>query len=160
MSMRPLISALVLGAVALFAHAQSADPLHSRECAAARGVLELALDDASAKRPGARERLSAARGDAVTACLGRESGNAKRSGAPEPAISVTEPAFERAPSVRPAPVVAAPAAPLAIQRPTPVTVCDAAGCWDSDGRRLNNLGPLLIAPSGPCALVAGLVQCP
>ncbi len=58
------------------------------------------------------------------------------------------------------PPVALPAPPLAIPRPTVITTCDPAGCWDSDGRRLNNMGPLLMGPRGPCTLQGGVANCP
>jgi hypothetical protein len=158
--MHRLLLTLVAGAAALCAQGQSVDPLRSGECAAARDVLEHALDDASAKRPGARGRLAAARKDAVAACLGRESGNPMRSGAPEPPIVVPAPVIEAAPVAMQAPALAPPPAPPVIQRPAVVTACDAAGCWDSEGRRLNKLGAMLVGPRGTCRLMAGVVQCP
>jgi hypothetical protein len=59
------------------------------------------------------------------------------------------------------PVPAAPAPPPQGSRPAAVTTCDPGGCWDSDGRRLNSVGPQLIAPRGrACNVQAGVVLCP
>jgi hypothetical protein len=58
------------------------------------------------------------------------------------------------------PVIALPAPPMEVKRPAPLTTCDSAGCWDADGRRLNNVGPLLMGPHGPCIRQGGVVQCP
>src|SRR5690349_24565914 len=46
----------------------------------------------------------------------------------------------------PAVLVEPPRPPLAIPRPAAVTVCDPGGCWDSDARRLNQVGPLVMGP--------------
>ena len=152
-----LAMAQVSGAAA--APAVGQDPLRSPECGAAREVLERALDDASARRPGARERLVQVRKQAIEACLGRHSGEAVRSGAPDPVIVVPPPAVAdpRAAAFSPPPP---PAEPLAIARPPTITTCDPGGCWDSEGRRLNHLGPVLVGPRGVCTLQAGLVHCP
>jgi hypothetical protein len=149
--------ALALAAVA-FAHAQGTDPLHSPECDAARSVLERALDDAAHKQPGSAQRLAAARREAMRACLGAEAGGRERSGAPEPAIVVPPPVLQapRAPAV---PAVVAPPPP-AYTPPPVVTTCDNSGCWDSNGRHIDRLGPLLVGPRGPCTVVGGTVQCP
>jgi len=47
-----------------------------------------------------------------------------------------------------------------IPRPVAITTCDAGGCWDSQGHRLNFMGPMLIGPQGLCSLQAGAVHCP
>jgi hypothetical protein len=152
---RALIAiAFVTGACAV--HAQATDPLHSRECEAARVVLERALDDASAKKPGSMDALAKARHAAIEACLGREDAQRERSGAPYPAIATRPPAIEAPPVVLPAP----PPPPLAIPRPSAITTCDPGGCWDSEGRRLNSVGPLLVGPRGACTVQAGIVSCP
>lgn len=152
-----LAMAQVSGAVA--APAVGQDPLRSPECGAAREVLERALDDASARRPGVRERLAQARKQAIQACLGGESGEAVRTGAPDPVIGAPTPLLpdSRQAAVRPPPH---PATPLTIQRPATITTCDPGGCRDSEGRRLNSMGPLLMGPGGACTVQAGLVHCP
>jgi hypothetical protein len=58
------------------------------------------------------------------------------------------------------PVTSTPLPALAIPRPTVITTCDPGGCWDSAGHRLNNLGPMLVGPRGPCTLQGGIANCP
>jgi hypothetical protein len=58
------------------------------------------------------------------------------------------------------PVAAIPQPPLAIPRPPVVTACDASGCWDSNGTRYNQQGPVLLGPKGVCTLQAGALNCP
>ena len=154
MMMIRLIAALLLAAP-LAGQAQPGDSLRSDECAVARAELEAALAD-NASNPRARaQRLAMARRHAALACLGPSSGRAQRSGAPQPA------------QVVPPPVIAAPRAPpsaaplpqLEIPRPAAITTCDPAGCWDSDGRRLNQVGPLLMGPRGLCSMHGGIVTC-
>jgi hypothetical protein len=149
------ILAVMLSAVA---HAQSPDPLHSRECDAARVQLEHALDDASRKTAGSRERLAQARKQAIEACLGRESGERVRSGAPDPAVAVAPPVLV-APRALQAPAVVAPSPPAYVPAPV-ITSCDAGGCWDSNGQRANSLGPMLVGPRGVCSVAGGVVHCP
>lgn len=60
----------------------------------------------------------------------------------------------------PAIVAEPPRQPLVIPRPTAVTTCDPGGCWDSQGRRLNQVGPVLMGPHGACTMQAGAAQCP
>jgi hypothetical protein len=51
--------------------------------------------------------------------------------------------------------------PVAVPRAAAViTTCDPGGCWDSEGRRLNHLGPMLVGPRGLCNLQAGIANCP
>ena len=148
---------LAVAAVAL-AHAQGTDPLHSPECDAARAVLERALDAASRKEAGSAEHLAVARKRAMEACLGRESGGRERAGAPEPALVVPPPVIQPPHARAGAPVVAPP--PPAYTPPAVVTTCDNSGCWDSNGQRINNLGPMLVGPRGVCTVVGGTVHCP
>jgi len=152
-----LAMAQVSGAAAATAVGQ--DPLRSPECGAARQVLERALDDAAARRPGARERLAQVRRQAVEACLGRESGEAVRTGAPDPVVVVPPPVIAAPRVAMPSPPAPPPEA-LAIPRPPTITTCDPGGCWDSEGRRLNSVGPMLVGPRGVCTVQAGLVHCP
>jgi len=153
-----LIAALLLAAP-LAGQAQPRDSLRSGECVAARAELEAALAD-NASNPRARaQRLAMARKHAALACLGPSSGRAQRSGAPEPAQVVPPPVIA-APSAPPAPPAAASLPQLEIPRPAAITSCDPAGCWDSDGRRLNQMGPLLMGPRGPCSMHGGMVTCP
>lgn len=154
-----LVPALVLCAGV---HAQGADPVHSHECTAARQALALAQQDALAKLDGAKDRLASARKHAQLACLGGESGHAHRVAAPDPPIRVPPPVMQ-APQPQHALVAPAPAppAPVSVSRPSAITTCDPGGCWDSQGQRLNRVGPVLIGPRGnACTVQGGLVQCP
>lgn len=142
-------------AVAVAQHA-AADPLRSPACVAARTELEALL----ARPRAAGERLEQARRRTALACLGAsDDGARQRSGAAEPPQVVPPPfALPRQPA---APPVLAPApAPLSVPRPTVITTCDPAGCWDSEGRRLNQIGPLLVGPGGVCSGLGGIVACP
>jgi hypothetical protein len=58
----------------------------------------------------------------------------------------------------PRPTVSPPQ--IDIPRPAILSSCDTAGCWDSAGRRLNNQGPLLLGPRGPCLQQGAVVTCP
>jgi hypothetical protein len=160
---RTFLSMLAGLACALALQAQAAEPmasLDSKECVSARAALEAAMDDALARRDGARARLAQARKNAEFACLGRSQGTAKRSGAPEPAQVVPAPRIAAAAPEPPPLLISPPPPPLVIPRAATVTACDPAGCWDSEGRRLNNVGPNLLGPHGFCSVQGGAVQCP
>ena len=62
-------------------------------------------------------------------------------------------------TVRP-PVIAPSAPAVDAAKPAAVTACDPGGCWDSQGRRLERIGPQLTGPRGACTVQAGVVQCP
>jgi hypothetical protein len=151
-----LAALLLAGACALPARAQRPDRLDSPGCKLAREELEAVLDEASAGRSAPR-RLAQARRQAADACLGPANALPERSGAPYPALAMPVPA-QKAPL--PPAAAAPPAGPLIIPRPASMTACDPAGCWDSEGRRLNQQGPMLIGPRGPCSVQAGAVSCP
>jgi len=139
--------------------AQGADPLKSSECKAALDELERRVEERT--EGGARaQRVASARRLAAAACLGRSAGNAVRSGAPEPAQVVRPPVITALPPAPTLPAAVAPSPPVSIPRPIVITTCDPAGCWDSEGRRLNNMGPLLMGPRGPCTVQGGLATCP
>ena len=151
--MRLLLAALAVAT----AGAPAADPLDSPECRAARAELERQLE-----RPQPRDGggLARAQRQAADICLGQASGGSRqRSGAPEPPLAVPPPAIGAPPAAPPA-QIAAPQPPVQIPRPTVITTCDNAGCWDSEGRRLNRTGPLLVGPRGACNVQGGLVTCP
>lgn len=149
------IVAIVL---ATAAHAAPPDPIRSPECMAARAELDQTADDAARKVAGAKERLVKARKEVLEACLGHETGERARAGAPNPAITVAPPVMQVPRETR-APVMAPPPS-VAYTPPAVVTTCDSAGCWDSSGHRLNNLGPMIVGPRGPCTVVGGIAHCP
>lgn len=155
-----LLPAVLLAATSMSLPAQTAepDPMNSRACVRAREALDQAIGEPAPNRQAHAARLARARQQAATACLGRDSSSRERSGAPDPPQAVPPPmAVVPRP---PLPVPAAPAAPLAIPRAATITTCDPAGCWDSEGRRLNNMGPLLLGPRGLCTMQGGQLICP
>ncbi len=156
MRLDPAFIALLLFATsAPCARDGAPDPLRSPSCLAARTELEALLAQARA----GDQRLAPARQRAARACLGASDGTRQRSGAPEPAPAVAPAIVVAPPPVRPPAAAPAPA-PLSVPRPTAITTCDPAGCWDSDGRRLNQMGPLLVGPGGVCSGLGGVVTCP
>jgi hypothetical protein len=162
--MAPIIATLLLAAgaaTALAAQVAEPDPMSSRECMAAREELEQAISKAAPDRQARPERIARARRQAALACLGPSSSSRERSGAPQPAQVVPAPVVGVRPvPAPPAAALAVPQPPLAIPRPAVITACDPAGCWDSEGRRLNNMGPLLMGPRGLCTLQGGVLNCP
>ncbi len=54
----------------------------------------------------------------------------------------------------------APAAASAAPRPPTISSCDPSGCWDSNGTRLNQVGPILQGPRGFCTVQGNFVYCP
>jgi hypothetical protein len=151
---------LLVACAALAAQAQPADRLDSPECKTARGQLEATLDDPGIGRDERAQRLAVLREKVLAICLGRASGQPQRSGAPQPAVAVPAPIISAPPSYPSLRATPPPLPPVAVPRPAVITACDPAGCWDSDGRRLNNLGPMLVGPRGPCTLQGGTANCP
>ncbi len=154
--MRRVVAAVLLAIFPLLLYAQDRDPLASPECDAARAELEQALNDPATGRSRPNDRLARAREKAAAVCLGGTDGKRERTGAPEPVQVVPPPLTRPASLPEPAPA----RAPLVIPRPMAITTCDPAGCWDSEGRRLNIMGPLLIGPQGLCSVQGGMVSCP
>jgi hypothetical protein len=164
MRARQTLVAFAIGiATALASHAMAAppDPLQSAECTAARADLEAALAEPTPTRRDHPDRLALARKQAAAQCLGRTSGPAQRSGAPDPPIAVPAPVIDVPRSAQARPPLAPPPQPaIATPRTAVITTCDPAGCWDSNGQRLNSAGPLLLGPHGVCSAQAGQVSCP
>lgn len=131
------------------------DPLNSAACKDARSELDAALGQASSG-----VRLARARARAAAACLGRSDGQAVRSGAPDPPQRISPTVIAEPPRPPALPVAVEPAPAIVVPRPTVITTCDPAGCWDSDGHRLNNMGPTLMGPRGVCTVQGGLANCP
>jgi hypothetical protein len=137
----------------------SPDRMKTPECLAARTQLDEAL--AAGVQ---RERLNAAREQAALKCFG-----VKPSPPPEGRF-LAPPVAGDAIRLRPQAVLPGPAAPMAqpasppppvsIPRSPVVTSCDASGCWDSNGARYNQQGPMLMGPRGACTLQAGALNCP
>ena len=156
--------AWLLGSAAVIAQAPG-DPLKSPACGEATQALEAAREAASSSaQPAAR--IEQLRRHAARTCLGagadHEGGKppARIARQPErvPAPVVTAPRALRAapPPASPQP----PAAPVHAARPQVLSQCDAGGCWDSNGNRLNRAGPNLMGPQGPCSVQGSFANCP
>jgi hypothetical protein len=155
---RPAISLAVLACLSV--HAQgNADLMKTPECALARTQFEQVL-----AAGGPRERLNAVRELTALKCFGvKPSAPPEGRFVPPPvavdAIRLRPELFLSAP-VPALPQAAAPTPPPAIPRPPVLTACDASGCWDSNGTRYNQQGPVLLGPKGVCTLQAGALNCP
>lgn len=154
---RYIAALLICAATAQAAPAAAPDLLNSADCRAAREALDAAVQAEPSRERAAR--IETARQRAAQVCLGPEQPGRQRSGAPDRARRIPAPVISGVPSPA-APAVTAPLPPLAIPRPATVTVCDPGGCWDSEGRRLNSTGPVLMGPRGLCSLQGGVVNCP
>lgn len=145
------------------------DPLKSSECLAALDTLQ-ALETTMAPKPSAssvREplarrqeaKLETARRTAAHACLGaREDSLPPRRAEHPPVLAPARPA-PALPSP-PAPATAAVLPPVQIPTTKTVTACDAAGCWASDGTRLQRVGDSLLGPKGFCTVSGSVLTCP
>ena len=100
---------------------------------------------------------------AAQACLG---GSAAGRGFGSAAAVAGERDKSSAPSLPPLPAAAPslsptrPLPPLQIDRPSILMNCDAAGCWDSEGRRLPRVGEDVIGPRGRCLPQGASYVCP
>lgn len=143
-----LLTALLAGG------AQAADdPLQSPACLHARQQLDAAL--AQAERP----RLPALRQQVAHDCLRANADPPRPARLARPAETVPStiapPPRVAAPSALPAPPLAPPA------QPAQVTRCDAGGCWDTSGQRLNRSGAQLVNPQGQlCTQQGTVLLCP
>ncbi|MGZ5180251.1 MAG: hypothetical protein ACXWC2_07230 [Ramlibacter sp.] len=148
-----LLACLAAVAGATAAQGQG-DPLKSQACGQHLAALQAARSPGSGKSPADIEAL---RRDATQACLGGN-GAARRPAPSARAPDIVPPPMVALPRSTPPTVLPLPAPP--IQRPPVLTSCDAAGCWDSNGTRLDRAGPLLIGPGGACVRTGLQVQCP
>ena len=146
------------------ASAPEPDGIDSARCRRARSDLETALGEANDRHADAASALALARQQTALACLGQTNSLPAPASRWQPPLAV--PPFQSIQPIRPAgpapaPVVrAAPLPPVAIPRASVITSCDAGGCWDSDGARLQRSGPNLIGPRGPCTPQGTLFNCP
>ncbi|MBL0420746.1 hypothetical protein JI739_10360 [Ramlibacter sp. AW1] len=145
-----LLPGLLLG---LSGWASGDDPLASERC-----VQALQRLDALRQQAAAPQAVEAARQRAAQACLEGPAPGHPVPRSPQPPVRVAPVAPTPAPAV--APPITWPPAPLAVERPSVVTSCDATGCWDADGRRLNRVGPELHGPRGPCMPMGSTFVCP
>jgi hypothetical protein len=153
---RMLVAALLAG-LAMGAAAMSLDDaLKSPACLAARERLDAIMAE---QKPDI-VLLRAARQRAARACFRAEADAPPPSRAERPLV-VLPPAAAPAPAAAPT----APAAPATTAPPRPqppqVARCDAGGCWDSQGQRLNRTGSQLVDPQGQlCTQQGTVLSCP
>jgi hypothetical protein len=168
-SMYRYVWALTVALAGSAVMAQERNPLQSADCRKALDALET-QEDAAAARSGSqteeRERrtvhagLERARRLAAIACLGG------RADSPPPSGRFAQPPITVAPiTIAPAPRPPLPTGPVVtlpkkVEPPTTVTACDSAGCWASDGSRLQRVGPNLLGPRGLCIVQGPLLHCP
>jgi hypothetical protein len=138
------------------APAPEPDPLASGECQLARQALQLALSAAADNPHDKAAPLAQARERTALACLGAADSSLATTRSRQPAL-VVPPIVPAAPAPR---VIAAPPPPMTIPRASVITACDAGGCWDSNGQRLQRAGPNLMGPRGPCVAQDQSFNCP
>lgn len=136
------------------------DPLKSPACGQATQALEAARAQAGpqGQRSGRTEQL---RREAARICLGAgpDASLQPPSRVARQPERVATPVFD--PPRFPAPAAnPQPPGPVQVPRPQALGHCDAGGCWDSNGTRLNRAGPALAGPGGVCAAQQGFVNCP
>lgn len=163
------LSRLIPAAAALAAGAVPAqpqgDPLDSADCRRALAALQAQETEAAQAPEAARLRLDVLRRRAAQACLQRRAdppaplpppGRLAQPPLAVPPVSLPasapRPARPRPPAEIPPPIRSAP--------PVTVMSCDPAGCWTSEGTRLQRVGPELLGPRGFCSRAGAVVQCP
>jgi hypothetical protein len=149
-----LLIALVATAPA-FASAQE-DPLKSPACGEAVARLQAARADGD-RAATAVESLRAA---AAQACLGSRTPPKRPSRVLRAPVVVPPPQLEVPARVAPLPPLAPLPPPVAIERTPQPSLCDAGGCWSSDGSHLQLVPPGLPGPRGPCIAQGAVVYCP
>ncbi|MFI4930345.1 MAG: hypothetical protein ACHP83_08910 [Burkholderiales bacterium] len=169
--MRWPVHFMILALAAGTSLAQGADPLKSAECVQALEALqaqEVAMIAAAQHKDAGDEQAAppplatfeALQKDAAHACLG------SRLDAPPPVQRLARPPITVAPItphaaalavVPPAPAAAPP--PIQVPPVKTITVCDPAGCWASDGTRLNRMGTMLVGPLGLCTVQGAVLSC-
>ena len=154
-----LMAAVLPVAAPAQAPAHRGDPLQSPACLAARQELDAAMAEA---RPTPR-RLQAQRQRVAAVCLqaAADPPRAPRLARTPEAVAPIVPGVPTAPPM--AGVPRAPAAPMTPPLPQPAQVgrCDAGGCFDNGGQRLNRSGAYLVDPQGRlCTQQGTVLSCP
>jgi hypothetical protein len=133
------------------------DPLKSAACGSALAQLQAARQQGSGA--GTVEALRSA---AANTCLGSAAPPTRPGRVLQAPVVVPPPQIEvpaqAAPLQVPLPLPAPP--PVAIRRPPAPALCDAGGCWTSDGTHLQQLPPGLFGPRGLCTQQGGQLYCP
>lgn len=147
--------ACFLACMAAAAAAQDGDPLKSPACAQALERLQSARD----ANAGAAA-LEGLRSTAAATCLGSAAPPQRPGRVALPPVSVPPPQIDLPVRVAPLPPPVLAPPPVAIDRPPAPALCDASGCWASDGTHLRQVGPNLLGPNGMCTQQGALVACP
>lgn len=164
--MKPWRAAALAWALALPAMAaapddapRAQDPLKTPACLAARERLDAIMAEPKPDLV----LLRAARTRAARACFREEAEAVERAPArldrprlPTPLVSVPPPIAPTAPPPAPPPSPSATAAPPPVA-PAQLQRCDAGGCWDSTGQRLNQAGNVLLDGWGRRCTTQGTV---
>lgn len=165
---------LILAALGWLAPAAArADPMNSPACLSALQALTQAERSATAApQPSsaagaagagaAAPGLRTARRATAEACLGTadDAPPAVRHQAPLAVDRLLRPDSPGAALPPPAPS-RAPMPPAVLTPPLHMTtVCNADGCWTTEGLRLQRQGPVLQGPRGPCLQIGGVLSCP
>jgi hypothetical protein len=170
--MQRSVCALTVALAASAVVAQEGDRLQSADCRKALDALQTqeaaaAASPRSSSQVEGREGgsvhagLKAARHRAAIACLGGRADSPAPSGRlAQPPMSVAPIKYAPAPSPPESPSGPALALPKKVEPLTVVTACDSAGCWASDGSRLQRVGPNLLGPRGLCSVQGMLLHCP
>jgi hypothetical protein len=166
----PVLVLVLLGMVALRASGASLepnDPLQAPECREAIDALgskEAAAASAPAAATGTHAvdpKLMAARKRAAQVCLAARADPPPAVGRlAQPPLAVPPVIDRRPPIAPPAPTAASPTRVPTAPPLVSITSCDAAGCWMSDGTRLNRVGPTLWGRRGACTVQGTVVRCP
>ena len=159
-SILPLLAVCLMAATTAWAQRELPSP-ESAACDRARRGLEDALQAQVVGNAAPSVRLEAARRQAQAACLGGDAASTPgRRAAPQPPFAVPEASSPAARlPIAPTVVLPVPSAPL--PSPRVLGPCDATGCWDNQGRRLNEGGGIYNAPGGGTCSVQGVfATCP
>lgn len=159
-----LLLAWALAALASGATAQASagdDALKSPACLAARERLDAIMAE---DKPDI-VRLRAARQRGARACFRSEADAERPSRADRPQMAMPRAAGPATalpvPSVPPRAPGAPTAATPSVPQPQQVVRCDAGGCWDGNGQRLNRAGQQLVNPQGRlCTQQGTVLNCP
>lgn len=135
---------------ASLAETLGADPLKSQACLKAVERLEAARRDKAPMDVTEAFRTQAAQVCLGAAATGRMAAPPARLAAEQEASSLRR--SQQQPAIRdvPSPISTGGLPPVPIERPSMLMNCDAAGCWDGEGRRYPRVGEDVIGPRGRC----------
>ncbi|MEJ8835879.1 hypothetical protein [Ramlibacter sp. AN1133] len=131
------------------------DPLKSEACGSALAQLQ-----AARQQQANTATVEALRSAAAATCLGSGAPPTRPGRVLQAPVVVPPPQIDLPAQAAPLPVPVPAPPPVAIQRPSAPALCDAGGCWSSDGTHLQQLPPGLIGPRGLCTQQGALLYCP